>query len=76
MKLKIPAGTQNDQSFKVKGYGIPHPQSTAKGDHYVHVQVEIPKKIKRKEKELYQALVKEGKHTDLNSELFLPPDGN
>jgi len=70
MKLKIPAGTQNAQVFKVKNYGVPHAQSSAKGDHYVHIQIEIPKKVKRSEKELYEALIKEGKHSNPNSDLF------
>jgi molecular chaperone DnaJ len=57
--LKIPAGTQSDQVFKVKGKGIPHMRGNGNGDHYVKVSVEIPKKLSKREKELYADLVKE-----------------
>lgn len=54
--LKIPTGTQSEQVFKVKGYGVPNMRGNTKGDHYVKVQVQIPKKLSRKEKELYKQL--------------------
>ncbi len=70
VKLKIPSGTQGDHTFKIKGYGVPHPQSSAKGDHYVRINIEIPKKLSRSEKELYGNLVKESKDKRKNSQLF------
>ncbi len=57
--LKIPTGTQSEQTFKVKGHGVPHVRGTGKGDHYVKIEVEIPKKLSRREKELYKELQKE-----------------
>jgi len=59
IKLKIPAGTQIGQTFKIKGKGIPHMRGTGHGDHLVKVQVEIPQKLSKREKELYASLVKE-----------------
>ena len=59
VKLKIPAGTQGGQIFKIKGKGIPHMRGSAHGDHLVKVQVEIPQKLTKREKELYADLVKE-----------------
>lgn len=70
VKLKIPAGTQNEQVFKVKGYGVPHHQTGDKGEHYVHIKVEIPKKLNRHEKELYENLVQASHEKIKNSELF------
>lgn len=57
--LKIPAGTQSGQMFKVKGKGIPHMRGAGQGDHLVKVEVETPTKMSRREKELYMELMKE-----------------
>ncbi len=59
--LKIPAGTETGQTFKIKGHGVTKVGSSMKGDHYVKIKVEIPKRISRKEKELYEQLAKENK---------------
>jgi molecular chaperone DnaJ len=59
VKFKIPAGTQSGQQFKIKGKGIPHMRGSGHGDHFIKVQVDIPKKLSKKEKELYAGLVKE-----------------
>ncbi|MBU1089386.1 molecular chaperone DnaJ [Patescibacteria group bacterium] len=60
VKLNIPAGTQSHTNFKIKNYGSPKLHSSEKGDHLVKILVEIPKKLSRKEKELLEALAKEG----------------
>jgi molecular chaperone DnaJ len=54
VSLKIPAGTQSGQVFRLKGKGMPVLNSSRRGDHYVIVTVEIPKKLSRKEKELIE----------------------
>jgi len=54
ISLKIPAGTQPHQVFRIKGKGMPVLSSSRHGDHYVTVEVEIPKKLSRKEKELLE----------------------
>ncbi len=59
IKLKIPAGTQSGKVFKLKEYGIQKLKSDEKGDHYVKINVEIPSKLSRKEKELYAQLAQE-----------------
>jgi molecular chaperone DnaJ len=40
VKMRIPAGTQNGQRFRIKGKGVP-----GKGDLYAEIQVEIPKNL-------------------------------
>jgi len=57
--LKIPAGTQSHKLFKLSGHGLTRPGSSKKGDHYIEVHVEIPKKLSKKEKQLYEELAKE-----------------
>lgn len=59
VKLKIPAGTESETVFKLKGYGVPKVNASTKGDHLVKVIIEIPRKLSRREKELYEALAKE-----------------
>jgi molecular chaperone DnaJ len=58
--LKIPAGTQPGKVFKLKNYGIKKLHSEEKGDHYVKINVNIPTKLSKKEKTLFQELAKEG----------------
>ena len=56
MKYRIPEGTQNDAQFRLKGYGIPSLRGGAQGDLLVHVQVEVPKRLSEKQKELLRQL--------------------
>lgn len=51
VELKIPAGTQSGTRFRISGEGMPHLQSSRKGDLYVAIKVAVPKKLKEKEKE-------------------------
>ncbi len=57
--LNIPAGTQSGKVFKLKEYGIQKLKSQGRGDHYVKVIVDIPLKVSRRERELYNELGKE-----------------
>ena len=57
--LKIPSGTQSGTVFTVRGKGAPTIRSEKLGDHEVTVNIAIPKKLNKKEKELYAQLAKE-----------------
>jgi curved DNA-binding protein len=51
--LKIPAGTQPEQVFRLAGRGMPRLKSPqAKGDLFVRVKVRVPKDLTQKHKEL------------------------
>ena len=54
-KLKIPAGTQNGQRFRLKQRGLMQASKT-RGDLYVVVQIEMPKSLTPKERELWEQL--------------------
>lgn len=57
VKLKIPKGTQSGTIFKLKGKGCPVFNSEgSRGDQYVRVNVDIPTKLSRKEKELWEEM--------------------
>ena len=52
VRYHIPEGTQTDTEFRLKGYGITQLRGTAKGDLFVKVRVEVPKKLTDKQKDL------------------------
>ncbi len=51
-KIKIPAGTQTGQLFRLKEKGIKPVRGTRTGDLYCHVVVETPQKLTSRQKEL------------------------
>lgn len=51
-KLVIPSGTQSHQQFKLRGLGVPVLNRSGRGDQYVKVIVDIPKRVSRKAKKL------------------------
>ncbi|MEF9933118.1 MAG: molecular chaperone DnaJ [Cetobacterium sp.] len=50
--IKIPAGTQNEKMFKLKGEGIQNPRSPYKGDQLVKVHIEIPTNLNEDQMDL------------------------
>jgi len=50
--LKIPAGTQTDKVFRLKGKGAPNVRGYGHGDQHVQVKVITPTKLTDKQKEL------------------------
>ncbi len=56
VKMKLPAGTQPNTIFRLDKKGAPKLNAKGFGDEYVRVKVAIPKKLSRKEKELWQTL--------------------
>ncbi|MBQ7543482.1 MAG: molecular chaperone DnaJ [Synergistaceae bacterium] len=68
-KFSIPAGTQHGQVIKLKGRGMPRLKSSYRGDLHVHVNIDIPKEVSGKQKELIEALAEE-MGTPVNENLF------
>ncbi|MBP8979374.1 molecular chaperone DnaJ [Candidatus Dojkabacteria bacterium] len=57
VKLKIPKGTQSSTIFKIKGKGAYILGSQdSRGDHYVRVNIDIPTRLSREEKKLWEEL--------------------
>ncbi|PJA46429.1 molecular chaperone DnaJ [Candidatus Uhrbacteria bacterium CG_4_9_14_3_um_filter_50_9] len=54
VELKIPSGTQSGARFRLKGKGVM--AGGGRGDHYVHVEVVVPKKLSREQKKLIEEL--------------------
>ena len=57
LKLKIPAGTQNDKILRLRGEGIPYLHNAGRrGDMYIKIRVNIPVKLNGKAKSLLKEL--------------------
>ena len=56
VKIKTPAGTQSGTVFKVSGKGIPHLNRSGRGDMFVTVNIVVPKKLSKRQKELLKEL--------------------
>ena len=52
MKQTIPEGTQSGTVFRLRGKGIPRLNNRGRGDQYVKVVVEVPRKLSQEQKEL------------------------
>ena len=64
LRLKIPPATQNAQTFRLKGHGMPavgKPEET--GDLYATVDVELPRTLDDEQRTHYEALRKLEKPT-------------
>jgi molecular chaperone DnaJ len=57
--LKIPAGTQPGDVFKLRGRGMPDPRYRGVGDLLVQVNLEIPKSLTERQEQLLRELAKE-----------------
>lgn len=59
VQVRIPEGCQNDQVIRVKGKGMPKFRSDMRGDLFVHVDVMIPKKLTKSQRELLEKLAED-----------------
>src|SRR5256884_183054 len=57
VRLRIPPGTQRGQRFRLREQGLPS-ISGKRGDLYVAVQINIPKKLSEREREIWSQLAK------------------
>ncbi|MBK9170380.1 MAG: molecular chaperone DnaJ [Bryobacterales bacterium] len=55
-KLKIPEGTQSGAQFRLRHEGVPHVNGHGKGDVVVHIDVKVPLKLTRQQRELLEKL--------------------
>ncbi|MFQ5928255.1 MAG: molecular chaperone DnaJ [Acidobacteriota bacterium] len=55
-KIKIPAGTQSETVFRLKGRGVVNLNGRAKGDQLVRVRVVTPTNLTKEQRELFKRL--------------------
>ncbi len=79
IEMTVPEGTQNGDMFSLKGKGITSLRGMGKGNQYVTVNIEVPKKLSQKQKEILKEFQetfepqnhsKKKKFTDMIKELF------
>ncbi len=56
IEMKIPAGTQPGKIFRLAEKGGPRFRGKGNGDQYVQVNIKIPEKVSRKQRELWENL--------------------
>jgi molecular chaperone DnaJ len=54
--LKIPAGTQPNQVFRLRNKGVQFIDGSGRGDHYVHIAVRVPTTLTEEQRKLLQQL--------------------
>lgn len=60
VKLKVRPGTQSGTMIRLKGKGAPNPHHRGKGDQYVRLNILVPEKLTREQKNIIQDLKVEG----------------
>ena len=58
--LEIPEGTESGKILRISGKGIPHFGGYGKGNLYIELKIKTPKKLSKKQKELFDRLREEG----------------
>ncbi|HDP69770.1 MAG TPA: molecular chaperone DnaJ [Actinobacteria bacterium] len=61
VSLKIPAGTQEEQIFRLKGKGAPRLKGLGKGDMLIKIKIIIPKNLSVDEKEILKKFAEKNK---------------
>jgi molecular chaperone DnaJ len=67
-ELLVPPGAQPGQVLRLKGRGVPSLRGRGRGDLLVRLEVEVPKKLRPEEEELFRQLA------ELRGENVAPPD--
>ncbi len=69
LEIDVPAGTQYGHRLTLPGEGIPKLRGVGRGDLYVEVQIEIPQKLSKEQRELLM------KFAELSGEKLHPVTG-
>jgi molecular chaperone DnaJ len=67
-RVRVPEGTESGKQFRLKGKGMPVLRSKATGDLYIQVEVETPKNLSRRQRELLEEFEKAGKRETTSPE--------
>jgi molecular chaperone DnaJ len=67
VKMRVPEGTQPGRVFRIRGRGIPQAsgKNAPRGDHLVHIQVEIPTELTPRQRQLIEELARERQEGNL-----------
>jgi molecular chaperone DnaJ len=54
--IRIPEGTQTGAQFRIRGKGVPHVNGHGRGDLFIHIDVKVPAKLNRAQRDLFEQL--------------------
>jgi curved DNA-binding protein len=60
-RVKVPAGSSSGRRLRLRGQGMPGSRGASAGDLYAVVTIKVPRKLNRKERELFERLASTSK---------------
>jgi curved DNA-binding protein len=60
LSVRVPKGTQAGSRLRLKGQGLPQFHGAGRGDLYVKINIGVPAKLSKRQRELLEELAKEG----------------
>ncbi len=60
-RVKVPPGSSSGRKLRLRGQGMPGSGATPPGDLYAVVTIAVPKKLTRKERDLFERLASASK---------------
>jgi molecular chaperone DnaJ len=54
VKLRVPEGTQTGKVLRLRGKGVPSIRSSARGEQLLHIFVEVPTRMSKRQRELIE----------------------
>ena len=60
LNLRIPAGTQDNAKFRLKGFGMPSSRGNGKGNAFIEIGIQVPKKLNDEQKSVLETLTDVG----------------
>jgi molecular chaperone DnaJ len=55
-RVKVPEGTQSGDQIRIRNKGVPHLNSSGRGDIVVSIDVKVPTRLSREQKKLFEQL--------------------
>lgn len=59
LDVKIPPASKAGEVLKVRGYGMPHLEAKSKGDLYLEIDIDVPKRLTLKQRKILEELDQE-----------------
>jgi molecular chaperone DnaJ len=53
-QIEVPQGTQHGHRLTIPGAGVPHLKGVGKGDLHIQVEIAVPRKLNKEQKELLE----------------------